>query len=246
MHAALLPTGDAGQVVYFGDWSAFGGQTLTRSLELADDPPTSTDLPGELPSTNLFCAGQSLLADGRLLVAGGRVPGGGNLPEEHPLHPQHEPGERSGWTLNPRDGKWTPARALHRQAGSDDRGGGRWYPTLVTLGSGEVLAVAGHPAEDDTFEGRHNNHTPERYAPTSDEWTLMDAGERTAPAEVVTDSYPRYHLTREGTAFCDTLGLHGHFLPAFRAYAPYGAAWTSPVATAISDDFYDRGSAATS
>jgi hypothetical protein len=246
VHAALLPTGEAGQVVYFGDWSSWTGKTKTRILDLASGQIASLS-EMDLPITNLFCAGQAFLADGRLLVAGGRIQGGANLPEGHPFHPTHEPGERACWLLNPRALKWTPAEQLHFQPDSESQGGGRWYPTLVTLGTGEVFAAAGHPGEDDVFEGRHNNHTPERYAPTGDEWTLMaDGAERTAPAGVTNDSYPRYHLTREATLFCDTLGLHESVLPMPRAYRPYGGSWTDPLAAPIFDDFYNRGSSASS
>ncbi len=124
-------------------------------------------------------------------------------------------------------------------------GGGRWYPTLVTLGSGEVFAAAGHPAEDDVFEGRHNNHTPERYAPTADGWTLLATGaDRTAPASEVTDDYPHYHLTRNGTLFCDTLGRSSGVASVDdRAYRPYAGKWTGPDTLPIPQDYYSRGSA---
>src|SRR6266545_3275646 len=247
IHAALLPTGGGGRVVYFGDWSKFSGTTLTRMLDLGSGAITSIDAM-QLPVTNLFCAGQSLLADGRLLVAGGRIGNGGNLPGDHPIHPTHEPGEHACWILHPRDGKWVAAKALHFQPGSESEGGGRWYPTLVTLGSGEVFAVAGHPAEDDVFEGRHNNHTPERYSPTQDDWVLLDgSSDRTAPANVATDSYPHYHLTRDGTLLCDTLGLSPNVATVGpRAYRPYAGQWTGPDTLPVPHDFYNRGSSCTS
>ena len=247
VHAALLPTGERGQVVYFGDWSEFAGETLTRILDLATGSISSIS-PGRLPTSNLFCAGQAFLADGRLLVAGGRIPGGGNLPPDHPIHPTHEPGERACWLFHPREQIWIDAESLHFQPGSDSAGGGRWYPTLVTLGSGEVFAAAGHPAEDDTFEGRHNNHTPERYAPTSDQWALLAGNaDRTAPADVPTDSYPHFHLTRDGTLFCDTLGLSTVLASARpRAYRPYAGQWDGPDTFAVPNDYYNRGSASTS
>jgi hypothetical protein len=246
IHAALLPTGGRGRVVYFGDWSRFSGTTRTRMLDLETGDITS--LTSDLPTTNLFCAGQALLADGRLLVAGGRIGNGANLPGDHPIHPTHEPGERACWILHPREGKWTPAQRLHFQPGSDSAGGGRWYPTLVTLGSGEVFAAAGHPAEDDVFEGRHNNHTPERYAPSQDQWVLLDgAAHRTAPAGVATDSYPHFHLTRDGTLLCDTLGLSPDVASVGpRAYRPYVGQWTGPDTLPVPHDYYNRGSSCTS
>lgn len=35
--------------------------------------------------------------------------------------------------------------SMNFEPGTTNQGGGRWYPTLVTLATGEVLAVAGHP-----------------------------------------------------------------------------------------------------
>ena len=92
---------------------------------------------------------------------------------------------------------------LKFQPGSTSLGGGRWYPTLVTLHSGQVWAVGGHPDISDTFEGRHNNNTPEYYSPSTDDWTLTTAA-RTSPGGVNTDSYPRFHLLPDGTLIGDT------------------------------------------
>lgn len=250
VHAALLPTGAAGQVVYFGDWSSWPGKTRTRILDLQTGAITS--LPDSaLATSNLFCAGQAFLADGRLLVAGGRI-GAGSTPGEGHIHEAHEVGEHACWLFNPRAGTWTMAAPLHFQPGSNSQGGGRWYPTLVTLGSGEVFAAGGHPADDDTFEGRHNNHTPERYAPTGNEWTLIAEGaERTSAAFIppggYRDGYPRYHLTKEGTLFCDTYGLHPGLLTVGpRAYQPYAGSWTQPETFPPPNDYYGWGSAGTS
>jgi hypothetical protein len=33
--------------------------------------------------------------------------------------------------------------------GNPNKGGGRWYPTLITLADGETLAISGHPSKDD-------------------------------------------------------------------------------------------------
>lgn len=252
VHAAVLPTGAAGQVVYFGDWSEYETATKTRIFDL--DTGSRESLTSGLAATNLFCSGHAFLADGRLLIAGGRIGNGANLPGDHPIHPHHEPGERACWTYEPRKRSFKPAAPLQPQPGTDDQGGGRWYPTLVTLGSGEVFAAAGHPAESDTFEDRHQNHTPERFSPTPGTWTLLAEGaERTSPAWIgnveanaYRDGYPRYHLTGQGALFCDTLGLHvdGGVEP--RSYHPYQAQWQGPAAGAVPDSFYDWGSSATS
>ncbi|MCA1675384.1 MAG: hypothetical protein LC799_25430, partial [Actinobacteria bacterium] len=89
----------------------------------------------------------------------------------------------------PRAQSWAPVADLNFQPGSDAQGGGRWYPTLVTLENGEVFAVGGHPAADDFYPAsgtqRHNNNTPERYSPGSDAWALMTS-DITAPNDLST------------------------------------------------------------
>ncbi|MCX4632802.1 galactose oxidase-like domain-containing protein [Streptomyces sp. NBC_01443] len=76
-------------------------------------------------------------------------------------------------------------------------GGGRWYPTLVTLADGRVLAVGGHPARTDN---RHWNNTPETYDPARDTWTIHPPlGDLSAFVQ-----YPRMHLLPDGKVFCAT------------------------------------------
>ncbi len=68
----------------------------------------------------LFCAGHSLLPDGRLLVAGGHISDNHGLPDAAILDPASQT-----WTRIP------PMRY------------GRWYPTNTILPNGEMLVIAG-------------------------------------------------------------------------------------------------------
>jgi hypothetical protein len=76
-------------------------------------------------------------------------------------------------------------------------GGGRWYPTLVTLPSGELFAYGGHPRNDDS---RHNPGRPERYNPLGNSWVLLPptAGAGTG----LPDLYPRLFVLPSGKVFC--------------------------------------------
>jgi YHS domain-containing protein len=227
IHSALLPTEPDGVVLYYGDWSAgLGVPTDARRYRMAPDVavPITTGF-GALPTTDCFCGGQSFLADGRLLSAGGTV-GGATTHGEH----QHYPGERACWIYLPRANTWVPAADLHFQPDGDEDaiGGGRWYPTLATLANGEVLAVGGHPMVDDFYPRneitrRHNNNTPERYSPGANTWALMTA-DVTAPAENSTDGYPRFHLLPNGLLFFDTAGKRD----SKRFFDPYAGVWTGP------------------
>lgn len=68
----------------------------------------------------LFCAGHSLLPNGRLLAAGGHISDGHGLP--------------NAATFDPATGTWTSLPSMRF---------GRWYPTNTTLANGEVLVIAG-------------------------------------------------------------------------------------------------------
>jgi hypothetical protein len=79
-------------------------------------------------------------------------------------------------------------------------GGGRWYPTLVTLGEGTVAAISGHPREDDS---RHNNDSPEVWSASPRDagtWRLLTGPD---PAHAM-DYYPRVHGLPDGTLFFAT------------------------------------------
>jgi hypothetical protein len=118
--------------------------------------------PTPAPTINdLFCCGQALLPDGRLLAAGGteRFAGFRGLAE--------------AWIFDPTANGWLDAARMTDEP-TRSVGGGRWYPTLLTLGSGDVLALAGIPNVDDT---RAFNDTVEvfRAAPMpGGSWDALD------------------------------------------------------------------------
>lgn len=146
IHGVVMPTG---KVLYFSqpkyptEIEAVDGGTAhvfdpatgtTRSVP----PPVVTydgrDAPfpdGNRAPANLWCAGQTLLPDGRVLVVGGNL----EYPTPSGL------GDRNGFkggkwvmTFDPWTETWT------RYA---DMPHGRWYPTLTTLPNGKVLIIGG-------------------------------------------------------------------------------------------------------
>lgn len=196
IHVALLPTN---QILMFGGSEHNAAQNTSGNVADLDNSRLFNLSGGTLietigsPTTDVFCSGHSLLADGRLLVAGGtREWGGDHEGHEHGLNFL---GESGAWIYHPRARQWHRVQDLNFEPGQSD-GGGRWYPTLVTLANGESLAVAGHPFETDS---RHNNDTPERYSAAADFWTLLTA-ERLDQG-VRDRYYPRFHLLPDGNVF---------------------------------------------
>jgi hypothetical protein len=86
---------------------------------------------------DLFCAGHSFRPDGMLMVAGGTL--------------RYDPfyGSPSALMFDPITEKWVKRPPMNN---------GRWYPTVLTLGSGRILAVSG-PDKDGKL-----NKQPEIYS----------------------------------------------------------------------------------
>ncbi|MCC2647274.1 MAG: hypothetical protein K0R16_77 [Nitrososphaeraceae archaeon] len=196
IHAALLPTN---QILMFGGSEHNAAQNESGNPADLDNTRLFNLSGGTLietigsPNTDVFCSGHALLADGRILIGGGTKEWGG----EHAGHGHalNFLGEHACWIYYPRARIWRRVRDFNFEPGKSV-GGGRWYPTLLTLANGEILAVAGHPFRTDS---RHNNDTPERYSQGSDTWTLLtterlDAGNRSR-------YYPRFHLLPDGNVF---------------------------------------------
>ena len=119
VHAALLHTGD---VLFFAGSSndpdrhnahQFGTTVWRYPGAEQQQPDTPVDL---------FCVGHAFLPDGRLLAAGGTQ--------------QYDPffGLTQSIAFDPATRTWVPQPQM---------AGGRWYPSLLALGDGRVLATSG-------------------------------------------------------------------------------------------------------
>ncbi len=218
IHAALVETADGPAIFYFDGLFAEEGARLFRVEDRTVHPPPDED-GMETPGYHVMCSGHALLGDGRLLIAGGVVVQ--DLDHSGPLH---DSGERRCYLYHPLVNKWEQVKDLNFQPDSEDdpRGGGRWYPTLVTIATGEVFAVSGHPyigqelaggvvdqsgADDYVFPGddthRHNNNTPERYSPGADDWALLTEDSTSFNNQLI-DEYARVHLAPNGDVFFST------------------------------------------
>jgi hypothetical protein len=137
-HATVLPTG---KVMY---WSSYGDGLNPHFW----DPATNAVTDAPLPGYNLFCAGHSFLADGKLFVTGGHI--------------DDYVGYAHATIYDPVANTWTRV---------PDMNAGRWYPTNTTLANGDVLVVSGTihgPASSQVY-----NDTPQVYQRSTNSWRTL-------------------------------------------------------------------------
>jgi len=199
IHAALVatPNGD-GEILLFGgdnhDITAAQSNQFDHTRRFNCRHPNQALLYVPSPPFDVFCCGHAFLADGRLLISGGTA----EFPQDAGLFhgpAEHFAGHRKCAAYDPSIGAFTTVADMAAGPGSGKATGGRWYPSLCTLGNGDVLAFQGHPGEDDA---RHGNNTPERYQPFLNRWVPLPAIGDVSSSPIL---YPRLHLLNDGTVF---------------------------------------------
>jgi hypothetical protein len=171
IHAALLSNN---KIVYFSGDQHDPGQfahSLFDHARLCDCGTfaisSCTPVPG---ISDLFCCGHAVLGTGQLLIGGGtaRFAGFEGAPQ--------------AWIFDPATSTFTATASM-----SD----GRWYPTLLTLGSGSVVALSGL-----TAAGVDDNRNLEVWSPVFANWTVE--GVLSYAMETL---YPRAHLLPNSRVF---------------------------------------------
>ena len=168
IHMHLLPNGKV--LLWQDDNNAgypptrIGTQTLARVWDVNTGVITTVNLTGK----NLFCSGHAFLPDGRLFIAGGHDTGDGD-------------GIREAHIFDSTNNSWTQMSQLMNM--------GRWYPSALTLGNGEIVVVSGN-------DSGSNNTTP-------DVWKTNDGGgwRRLTGASLGLQTYPYLHLAPNGKVF---------------------------------------------
>jgi hypothetical protein len=151
----------------------------------------------EKNQATLFCSSLVQLSNGTVLSAGGT---------DYYLEPV-VPGTHYGVT----EAQGLRLTRVYDPVSNTWRLGGRmvhdrWYPSLVTLPDGKVLAVGGvsklvKPVYPDRpAESGRNDPTTETYDPATETWTLNPPGLRALPL------YPRIHLLPDGNVYYDAGG----------------------------------------
>jgi hypothetical protein len=153
--------------------------TAPHSAEVWDPDSGEIKIIEQQLAGDIFCAGHAFLPDGRLLVAGGTCRYDRKLFGLLPIPPFG--GLEHTYIFDPASETWTRAQ---------DMGNSRWYPTLITLGDGRILAMAGLTRYFPWAFLR----TIETYSPSLG-WRKLAGAERWLPL------YPRLHLLPNGDVF---------------------------------------------
>ncbi len=146
IHSALLST--TGKILLWqGDFSTGGQQYVL-------DPQTGNVTHVPDAKADLFCAGQAVLADGRVLVIGGTKTDGGL-------------GVNNITVFNGQSETWSELAPMNFR---------RWYATGTTLADGKVLVTSGDDkgAEDVV-------QIPELYSPQTNTWQSLTQASNNIP-----------------------------------------------------------------
>jgi len=227
IHSTLLPDGKIMYIAGSGYHSAFrSGPFQAKILDPANGSETNVPL-----QEDLFCAGQVHLSDGNILYAGGTL--------QYDTDPANC------------NGKWHGLASTFRfdintkqLVKGQSMAAGRWYPTLLILPSGKVVAVNGF----DEFGA--NNRLIEVFDPSTNSWTKKydptsssrycigegqtgcqgagtvcfgGTGVGVAPLQIGT--YPRMHLIPSGLVI--TAGMYEKV----RAFDPSSGTWVQLATT---------------
>jgi hypothetical protein len=152
-------------------------------------------------SWDMFCNGMVLLQDGRALIDSGTI--------------QYDPfyGQPQVAVFDPATNTFTNVQSMAH---------GRWYPTVLTLGDGRVMAFSG------LNETSATNTAVEFYTAGSG-WSQQ------YPASWTPDLYPRLHLLPNGTVF------YSGAQTTSKLFDPSTTTWNTNVATTIYGNFRTYG-----
>ena len=170
IHMHMLPSGkvliwqDDNHPNYNTNGTRLGGSTVAYIWDVGAGTTTQVNN----TTVNEFCSGHAFLPDGRLLIAGGHAGSDGD-------------GITDAFIFNSSNNTWTQTN-LPMSAG-------RWYPSAVTVGNGEIAVLSGADPGGGT-------NTPEVWQTNSGGgWRLLTNATLSLPL------YPMMHLAPNGKVF---------------------------------------------
>lgn len=154
----------------------------------------------------LFCSDHNLLADGRVIAAGG------TMYYDEPVGQVELQGLENTRIYDPATNEWTQ---------SDNMKFGRWYPTMVTLGDGDIFIASGVKklikpvyTSRPSASGRNVVET-ETFDIDSGKWRYNGASaDRSLPL------FPRLHLLPNGDVYYNSAG---------QTWNPFGQSYDEPM-----------------
>ena len=170
IHLNLLPTGKI--LLWDRHVAAFGGADGDPRLW---DPATTNFVATPKLNYDLFCAGHTLMHDGRLFIPGGHVNDG--------------VGEDKAVIYDPWSNTWAQLPPMNA---------GRWYPTATVLANGDILVEAG------TIDIPTDvNPLPQVWQIASSTWrNLTTAGAQHGRFPIWANYYPFMFQAPNGKVFC--------------------------------------------
>ncbi len=152
---------------HYWDWRSPG--TGAQDQRLGPTPDYS----------DLFCSGQTVLSDGRVLAVGGQDWDQALVDSTHKPH-----GTTESYIFDPAQPGWV--RTTGNMASR------RWYPTATTLPDERVITTSGLVSSDDPEVGGNQEvyaSTPERFDPSLQTWSQLSTA---GPTNMAT--YPFIHV----------------------------------------------------
>jgi galactose oxidase-like protein/carboxypeptidase family protein len=172
IHTTLLPDGR----VFF---VSFYSESLQPHIW---DPASNGFSATAQSSYALFCAGHTLMADGRVFTAGGHI-------ADNVGYPHAEIYDPNANTMKP----------------IPDMNQGRWYPTATVLANGDVLVVSG-----DINSNTTDNTLPQIYSPATNSWRNLTSAQLALPLYPLMFVAPNGKVFNAGTSpktrYLDTSG----------------------------------------
>ncbi|WP_322759834.1 kelch motif-containing protein [Frankia sp. Cr2] len=206
IHAAMLRTGKV--LLMAGSGNDQGNFDAKRFRTVLWDPIANTFTDVHTP-WDVFCAGHAFLPDGDLLIAGGTKKYE-LLAADSPDGKKHEyEGLKESYIFNP---------ATERYEKTGDLNHARWYPTLVSLANGLVVAVSGLDDDGDIDQGNTESFNPAVRA-----WNDHPDLRKVFP------TYPSLLLAGDGRLF---------FSGANAGYGPAGVAERQPGLWNLTDNAF--------
>lgn len=181
-HASLLPDST------ILSWYSRDATGITRDLDYNDQSKhnftlvdswntfTNAHTSPNNTTTDLFCAGHTVSADGKLYVSGGHLGYNGSF----------YPGSKHTNVFDPLTKQWTRG---------PDMTDGRWYPTVINLPNKEILMMEGFSSSETT----RYNYIPEVWNPNTN--TLRRLTNASTELRSVQHLYPWLHVAPNGKVF---------------------------------------------